>query len=80
MRIEAKSGDMTGSDGAQQELGEPVDGARLVERIVRALPLGLSVKTAEGAPLYANDAAVRHRRRSIAVRRRRAGARPGSRR
>ncbi len=60
MRIEAKSGDMTGSDGAQQELGEPVDGARLVERIVRALPLGLSVKTAEGAPLYANDAAVRH--------------------
>ena len=39
---------------------EPDDGARLLEEIVRALPLGVSIRTADGTPFYANAAAIGH--------------------
>ncbi len=59
--IEAKSGAMTDSGvGAKQGREEPSDDARLLEKIVRVLPLGLCVKAPDGTPLYANDAAIRH--------------------
>ena len=52
---------MTGSDdNATPERGEPIERARLLERVVAELPLGLCVKAADGAPLYANAAAIRH--------------------
>jgi diguanylate cyclase (GGDEF)-like protein len=46
--------------GAKPEREEPSDDARLLERIVRVLPLGLSVKSPDGTPIYTNDAAMRH--------------------
>jgi diguanylate cyclase (GGDEF)-like protein len=39
---------------------EEDDRARLLEEIVRILPLGVSVKDADGVALYANDAAIEH--------------------
>ena len=52
---------MTSSEGgAEHGREEPIDDARLLERIVGALPLGLCVRASDGTPLYANDAAIRH--------------------
>jgi diguanylate cyclase (GGDEF)-like protein len=52
------------SDGAPRSgegpSPEPADGSRLLEEIVRVLPLGVSIKTADGTPLYANAAAIDH--------------------
>src|SRR5580692_11374710 len=39
---------------------EADDSLRLLEEIVRVLPLGVCIKTAVGAPLYANAAAIEH--------------------
>jgi diguanylate cyclase (GGDEF)-like protein len=50
--------DSDGGDARRQ--GRSVDHARLVEEIVRFLPLGLSISASDGAPLYANAAAIRH--------------------
>jgi diguanylate cyclase (GGDEF)-like protein len=59
--IEAKSGDMVDSeDGPAPRRREPIESALLLERIIGELPLGLCVKAADGAPLYANAAAKRH--------------------
>ncbi|WP_158814192.1 bifunctional diguanylate cyclase/phosphodiesterase [Methylocapsa sp. S129] len=46
-----------GQDGPIQELG---DGSRLLEDIVRVLPLGVAIQSADGTPLYANAAAIGH--------------------
>jgi diguanylate cyclase (GGDEF)-like protein len=44
-------------ESVRQEAG---DGPLLVEDIVRVLPVGFSITYADGAPLYANDAAIEH--------------------
>jgi hypothetical protein len=46
--------------GATPGRREPTERARLLEDILGALPLGLSVKASDGALIYANDAATRH--------------------
>ena len=51
-------------DGARNNEERPVlesdDGLRLLEEIVRVLPLGVCVKAADGTALYANAAAIVH--------------------
>jgi diguanylate cyclase (GGDEF)-like protein len=48
------------SNCARKSQEEPADSDRLLEEIVRALPLGVCICAADGTPLYANHAAIRH--------------------
>jgi diguanylate cyclase (GGDEF)-like protein len=41
-------------------VSEPDGGARLLEEILRALPLGVAIRAIDGTPLYANEAAIGH--------------------
>jgi diguanylate cyclase (GGDEF)-like protein len=51
---------MNASNCARKDSGELVNGAALVEEIVRLLPLGVSIRAPDGTPVYANAAAVGH--------------------
>jgi diguanylate cyclase (GGDEF)-like protein len=46
--------------GADMSEDKRLDGAKLVEEIVRALPLGIAIARADGGRLYANHAALAH--------------------
>jgi diguanylate cyclase (GGDEF)-like protein len=50
-----------GAPGNEERLvSDSDDGLRLLEEIVRVLPLGVCVRSADGGPLYANAAAIAH--------------------